>query len=222
MILVLSDIHVGRRGAHWREALHLMRDPKWEKIIICGDFFDLWYRPTVVLTLVLLFLSQDLAKKIVYVVGNHDEDIDDLLPTGELFQEVTTCYKMEIDGKRFIFVHGHETDFFNSRIPWFGHWLTWLQSIVHRVFKVDTHSLASNLIERLRIRQQRKKLMDRYFHSADVLISGHTHAPGYWSKTIWDEPREPHFLHHFNAGDWVRNKTYLTIDDRGTVLSGRL
>ena len=95
-ILVLSDIHVGRKGAYWRNALKLMSSHDWKKIIITGDFIDMWYSPTAIFALLLSTLFRRIGNKIIYVTGNHDKEIKELLFSNEQFKYVARSYVIRI------------------------------------------------------------------------------------------------------------------------------
>lgn len=215
--LVLSDIHVGRKGANWKAALKLMRSYRWKQIIVCGDFFDLWYRPTALFALLVSTFFEQVGKKITYVVGNHDNEITDLLFTSAPFWLVTNRHFQVFGQKPFIFVHGHEVDRFNNQISWFGHILTKIQAWIHRIFRVDTHGITSGLIFRVMERKQRKALVEKYRARSRALVFGHTHRPmGELLEEKSTEGRKRTF-ETFNTGDWVKNNTFLIIDEEGVV-----
>lgn len=204
-ILVLSDIHIGRKGAYWRNALKLMSSHNWKTIIIAGDFIDIWYTPTAIFALLLSTLFRKIGDKIIYVTGNHDKEIKELLFSNEPFKYVASYYSLKIGEKNFNFVHGHEVDKFNNEISWFGEFLTKMQALIHKIFKVDSHGLTSGFIFKKREEKQRKELIEKYCKNKNsVLVFGHTHQP-FGSDNC------------YNTGDWVKNRTFLTIDEEGKV-----
>lgn len=216
-ILVLSDLHIGRKYANWKLALKLMSHYNWKRIIIAGDAFDIWYRPMAIFAMLMSTIFSKIGKKIVYVVGNHDEEIYEVLLNNEPFMLVTNRYQLTINDKHFTFIHGHEVDKFNNQVSWIGAFLTKLQAIFHKIFKVDTHRFTSGFIHRLMEKKQRNKLIEKYSTRTDVLVYGHTHKPLEEKVPVGNRTFEI-----YNTGDWVRNNTFLVIEDDGNVLRHKI
>ncbi len=127
-VIVVSDLHIGDGGprdnfaADGKECqfslfLDYVQQQEAE-LIILGDLFEFW-QSNIGRTLVRrLGLLDRLARmQAVYVVGNHDADLEDLIGTGLLahpfFERMSGPFSRQIGGRTFRFMHGHEVDPFN-------------------------------------------------------------------------------------------------------------
>lgn len=139
-IFVISDLHLGDGGARDNfepggraRQLHQFLDhvgSEGGELVILGDLFELWQmnmgrifahrRP---------LLDHFARLPLVYVPGNHDVDLlhfigSDLL-RHPFFARMRPPFERQLGGRRFRFVHGHETDpFNNSDDPGFGQMLS--------------------------------------------------------------------------------------------------
>jgi UDP-2,3-diacylglucosamine pyrophosphatase LpxH len=139
MIVVVSDVHlgsdVGRKckgtgracedldldplfqafvGYISKEYLHTKED----RLILLGDIFDFWRRDAAVV----LIENQEAISKmkeiasrclINYVVGNHDYSIREMWRVAgrkNLFGTMDKRLHLDIDGKAFTFIHGHQLE----------------------------------------------------------------------------------------------------------------
>ena len=184
-----------------------MSDPKWDEIIICGDWIDLWYRTEAIMAFFSILFFTDIRKKLIYVTGNHDEDSLDLL-SGEWNKELKVVKEYYIETKKgtIVFVHGHQADIWNSKYRWIGKFLTKVHAWFFKIFGWDIqHSLRGKL-GRFYLERYRKRLAKIYIDRADILISGHTHHPGEFLISVGER-----VLKHWNAGDWIKNNTFAQV-----------
>ena len=128
-IFVISDLHIGDGGArdnfpvNGREKelasfLDHVADQQGE-LIVLGDLFEFWQMNLSKIVMKHLPLLDRLAAmKAIYVVGNHDADLDGFVGTGflshPLFRRMTGPFERRIGDKRFKFMHGHEVDPVNA------------------------------------------------------------------------------------------------------------
>jgi UDP-2,3-diacylglucosamine pyrophosphatase LpxH len=124
-IFVISDLHMGDGGPRdnfshdqKEEPLHRFLDHVGEQngeLVLLGDLFELWKANLGrVLVKRRKWLDRFRELEAVYVIGNHDAQLEaligsDLLSHG-FFSRMTGPFNRTIGGKKFRFLHGHETD----------------------------------------------------------------------------------------------------------------
>jgi len=207
MILVVSDLHIGRnRHEGWKRAFALMEGREWSKIFVLGDLFDLWQRPEVTMVDSTLATLSRLDANVVYTVGNHDEEVVKEINHWDHKIEVCPHHTEEIAGLRFRFLHGHSVDRFYTCHRTLSRVITRFEAVVYSLFGWDIQEaarrLAGKVIARARMGLHRRLVRANW--DVDVLLAGHTHLPG--MSTI-----EGVLL--VNAGDWVHHQTYVTIEE---------
>jgi len=127
-IIVVSDLHIGDGGPRDNFAadgkenqFSLFLDyvqQQQAELFILGDLFEFW-QSNIGRTLVrrMPLLDRLARMQAVYVVGNHDADLEDLIGTGFLahpfFERMSRPFTRQIGGRTFCFMHGHEVDPFN-------------------------------------------------------------------------------------------------------------
>jgi UDP-2,3-diacylglucosamine pyrophosphatase LpxH len=124
-IFVMSDLHMGDGGARDNFAvgdrerqLSLFLDyvtQEQGELIVLGDLFEFWQMNlSRIVTRHRLLVDRLAEMNAIYVLGNHDADLDGFVGTGfmphPLFQRMCGPFERQIGGKRFKFMHGHEVD----------------------------------------------------------------------------------------------------------------
>lgn len=116
MILVISDLHLGYEESN-TEAFSNFLDgysSKIDDLVLLGDFFDFWRKNNAEIVLETETILEKLlnleAKKIHYIVGNHDYYMLKLAESyGDNFPfEVKKNLRLEDNGKKLYFTHGYE------------------------------------------------------------------------------------------------------------------
>ena len=127
-IFVVSDLHLGDGGP--RD--NFSADDKARKfglfldyvescggeLFVLGDLFEFWQaNVSRVLVYQMPLIDRLAGMNAVYVVGNHDADLEHLIGTNLLahpfFRRMCGPFERIIAGKRYKFMHGHELDPFN-------------------------------------------------------------------------------------------------------------
>jgi len=125
LILVVSDIHLGYENCNKKDFIDFLDSIKsieLDHLVLLGDLFDFWRHNEAEIIIdnddVLEKLDNLNAKKIHYVVGNHDyymlrlnERYDNKYPF-----EISKFLRLEDGGKKFYFIHGYEFEVFCSEI----------------------------------------------------------------------------------------------------------
>jgi len=219
--LILSDLHLGADMSRAREALRVLRETSYRRLILLGDIFaDLNFGRLKKEHWKFLGFIRKLSNpkrqvEVVWVEGNHDLGLAEImshLVGVEVYQE----YQWDYRGIRHVAVHGHQFDRFvvkNVRLNyWFGT-LLYLQ-----LQKLDSkNKVLTRFLDRLGTRWQRlsEKVADGALsHAARVgatrIFCGHTHAA---------LCRQRDGCEYYNSGAWIDEKlTYITVGDDGVQI----
>jgi UDP-2,3-diacylglucosamine pyrophosphatase LpxH len=218
--LILSDLHLGAEMSRAREATRLLKQTRFQRLILLGDIFaDLNFARLTKDHWKFLGYIRKLSNpkrniEVVWVEGNHDHGLTDIM-SHLVGIRVYQQYAWEYDGLRHIAIHGHQFDGFQvSRIR-----LSRLGTSVYlQLQKLDLKGKPiARLIDRLNTRWLRMSpkvaagaLAHARHHGADRIFCGHTH------EAIHEEQDG---IHYYNAGGWVDTRlTYLTIDEQGVKI----
>lgn len=218
MILVASDIHVGLESSRHDAFASLFADTinSYDAVILLGDIIQGNY-PGIAEDGKEFFAVLAKAKRIIYVLGNHDDDGQKELPFDEWVSYAKTIFPIQteyvrdcaitVGGKGFRFVHGHQycakdTAFTVGVSRMFKS----VQSLLGRrcapIFEtVDKLERSlSGAVEKVRAGAASE-------HFPGTVICGHTHKAESSSGYV-------------NVGQWIYDTvTWVEIDDNGNVHS---
>ena len=114
----VSDVHLGTRACRVQLLLDFLRQTRCETLYLVGDIIDLeslresffWPTTHTEVLRVLLKKSQE-GTRVVYIPGNHDDDMRALIGTRIGNVEVLgRCIHTTAAGKRLLVLHGDEFD----------------------------------------------------------------------------------------------------------------
>jgi UDP-2,3-diacylglucosamine pyrophosphatase LpxH len=218
--LILSDLHLGAETSRAREATRVLKENRFERLILLGDIFaDLNFARLTKEHWKFLGYIRKLSNpkrniEVVWVEGNHDHGLTDIMShlVGiRVYQHYTWDYR----GLRHIAIHGHQFDGFQVdriRLSQFG------TSLYLLLQKLDFKSKPiARMIDRLNTRWLRMSpkvaagaLNYARHQGADRIFCGHTHEALHQEKDG---------IQYYNAGGWVDSRlTYLTIDEQGVEI----
>jgi len=214
--LILSDLHLGAEMSHAREATRVLKENRFERLILLGDIFaDLNFARLTKDHWKFLGYIRKLSNpkrhiEVVWVEGNHDHGLANIM-SHLVGVRVYENYTWEYSGLRHIAIHGHQFDGFQVnrvRLSRVG------TSLYLQLQKLDFKSKPiARLVDRLNtrwLRMSRKALNYARHHGADRIFCGHTHEATHVEKDGID---------YYNSGGWVDSKlTYLTIDEQGVQI----
>lgn len=124
-IFVISDLHMGDGGPRDNFAVDNKEEELGDfldyvqssdgRLIVLGDLFDFWQANVGrVLTKRRPIIDRLAEMDAVYVVGNHDADLEGLIDGDMLshpfFSNMTRAFTQTIGGREFKFMHGHEVE----------------------------------------------------------------------------------------------------------------
>jgi UDP-2,3-diacylglucosamine pyrophosphatase LpxH len=218
--LILSDLHLGADTSHAREATRLLKETRFQRLILLGDIFaDLNFARLTKDHWKFLGCIRKLSNpkrnvEIVWVEGNHDHGLANIM-SHLVGVRVYQRYIWNYRGLRHIAIHGHQFDGFQVNRLTLSRLGT---SLYLQLQKLDFKSKPiARLIDRLNTRWLRMSpkvssgaLTYARHHRADRIFCGHTHEAIHVAQDG---------IHYYNSGGWVDSRlTYLTIDEHGAQI----
>jgi UDP-2,3-diacylglucosamine pyrophosphatase LpxH len=219
--LILSDLHLGADMSRAREALRVLQENRYRRLILLGDIFaDLNFGRLKKEHWKFLGFIRKLSNpkrnvEVVWVEGNHDHGLAEImshLVGVRVYQE----YQWEYQGLRHTAVHGHQFDGFvvsNVRVSYLIGTLLYLQ-----LQKWDSkNKTLTRFLDRLNTRWLRlsSKVADgalahaRHRQAARIFC-GHTHAAMHKHERGTD---------YFNCGSWIdAHPTHITVGEEGVQI----
>ena len=228
----LSDVHLGSRDCRVNLLLDFLRQLECDVLYLVGDIVDLeslrssFYWPashTEVMRL-LLKKSQE-GTRVVYIPGNHDDELRALtgMSLGNIEVSRETIHTTH-SGRRLLVMHGDEFDavvrgkslgvllggFACRSLLVLNRFVHWLHDLVGRPY----WSLAQHVKSRF---PGAKRYIERFQHATlvaarearvDGVVCGHIHKP---------DIVEIEGLLYCNDGDWVESCTALVEDQTGAL-----
>ncbi len=218
--LILSDLHLGAETSRAREATRLLRDMRFERLILLGDIFaDLNFARLTKEHWKFLGYIRKLSNpkrkiEVVWVEGNHDHGLTDVM-SHLVGVRVFEHYEWRYRGLLHCAIHGHQFDGFQvNRIR-----LSRLGTSLYLLLqKLDSKNKpVARLIDRLNTRWLRMSakvaagaIAYAKHHVADRIFCGHTHEALHIRQDGVD---------YYNSGGWVDSRlTYLTVDEQGVQI----
>ncbi len=219
--LILSDLHLGADMSRAREALHVLQDNQYRRLILLGDIFaDLNFGRLKKEHWKFLGYIRKLSNpkrnvEVIWVEGNHDHGLTEImshLVGVRVYQE----YQWEYQGLRHIAVHGHQFDGFvvrNFHVHYLIGTLLYLQ-----MQKWDSkNKTVTRFLDRLGTRWQRLSekvargaLAHARHHQAPRIFCGHTHAAMH---------KRENGIDYYNCGAWIdEHPTYITVGEDGVQI----
>ncbi len=229
-IVFIADSHLKGLGDPNQEALSIFLDGLFgiDKLIILGDFFDLWiglndvvyqqYKPV----LKKLFALSESGVELIYIEGNHDFHM------GPYFTETLkakvypeSCGLM-LDGKRIYMAHGDTINmtagyailramlrgpilkFFRAIIPPPMAWN------IGKAMSKGSRSYGKGNEETAIITEKAHKIFAKKIlaDGFDGVILGHSHAAGVHKNMLEGSPG-----FYANPGGWMNDHTFLVYED---------
>lgn len=233
--IFLSDLHLGFRGAQAKQLLSFLKSVECDILYLVGDIFDLWAMKnkiwwdvncSEVLRRILKMVKS--GTKIVYLPGNHDDQIRNFIPftLGPEIEFVDTTIHITSSGLRFAILHGDQYDVVVGHMKWLavlGHHLYDLLLMCNGTLhfirtKLGYHqywSLAAYLKSKAKKAVSFVKDFEKavLIHAAENdcngVICGHIHTPKIYTT---DEG-----LVYANCGDWIESLTALVENGEGNL-----
>ena len=153
--LILSDLHLGAETSHAREATRVLKEHRFERLILLGDIFaDLNFARLTKDHWKFLGYIRKLSNpkrkiEVVWVEGNHDHGLTTSCRTWSA-SACTRITRWDYRGLRHVAIHGHQFDGFQVNRVRLSQWGT---SLYLQLQKLDFKSKPiARLIDRLNTR----------------------------------------------------------------------
>lgn len=221
--IVLSDIHLGTSTAKAKEVVHFLKHHQCETLILNGDIIDGWQlrksgawkkQHTKFFRLILKRAAK--GTNIIYIRGNHDDFLDEVLPFSLGNFSIRRDYLLESAGRRYYVVHGDIFDTVTTKLKWIAKlgdvsytFLLWLNKHYnHWREKRGMPYYSLSQVIKAKVKGAVSFISDFETQLAavaktrrcDGVICGHIHTPA--DKMIGS-------VHYLNSGDWVESLTAL-------------
>lgn len=206
--VIISDVHIGSKSYKGEELSAFLRRAEYDQLILAGDIIDFIKIPTFTKNFIDIMEAIDFTKEIIYVVGNHETTLRNLIGNNLYNIKFVEMYEFEEGGRRFRVEHG---DRYDKGIVHFD-FLMKLISIIHdwidRRFDTD---LATWLVNRRLRKRKLRRIWDilKWNDDTDVIIMGHSHHP---EAIIWVDNKQV-IKTYVNCGDWVSHQSWVSIED---------
>jgi UDP-2,3-diacylglucosamine pyrophosphatase LpxH len=230
--LFISDVHLGSVNSQASKLLDVFKKYEFEKLIIVGDFIDMtslkrkffWTQDHSTVIQKVLRLSRK-EVEVVYIIGNHDFYIRDLIEEGPIsIGEILMCdeYIYEtLKGERIFITHGDCFDGFIRLHPFLyvlgdkayslSMFINKYYNKIRKIFGFQYWSLSAYLKTRvknaIKFISEYKNMSDTKLKEVkcDSILIGHTHTP------------EIELGKYYNTGDWVESCSYIIEDLDGNI-----
>ena len=222
--VVVSDLHLGIKSSKAKEVVRFLKAHPAETIILNGDIIDGWQlkksgewkkKHSRFFKLILKFIS-DKNIKIVYLRGNHDDFLDEIMPFTLGNFSIQREFYLQSGGKKYYVIHGDIFDTITTKMTWLAKigdvgytFLLWLNRHYnhYRVKKGLPYYSISQMIKN-KVKKAVNFITDFEEQLSDIaknkgcdgIITGHIHQPA--NKMIDG-------IHYLNSGDWVESMTGL-------------
>lgn len=203
---------------------------KYDRLILAGDIFDLWFDWKYCLVkqyfplLKCLADIRERACEIVYISGNHDFWFGDFFPDYLGVELVADNYTLNVDAKKILVTHGDLYTVNDMRYKLFRSiirlpMLKNIFALLHPDFAMRLGSQMSRTsrkrISPMWLRKQKTAGLEKYAavqiqRGYDIVVMGHSHEP---------RLKEMNGGHYGNCGDWLKNRSYIKIIDGKIELS---
>lgn len=220
---MLSDLHLGTGTSRAKEVTQFLKAHKCDRLILNGDIIDGWQlrrsgawkkKHTKFFKLVLRRAAK--GTEIIYIRGNHDDFLDEVIPFSLGNFSIRRDYVLESGQKRYYVIHGDLFDTVTTKLKWIAKlgdisytFLLWLNRHYNnwRAKRgLPYYSLSQQI--KAGVKQAVSFIDDFEKQLASVaktrkchgVICGHIHTPA--DRMIGD-------IHYLNSGDWVESLTAL-------------
>lgn len=229
--IVISDVHLGTKGAKAKEVARFLKQFTCENLILNGDIIDGWQlkksgswkrKHTRFFNRMLKMIERD-NTKVFYLRGNHDDFLDQILPLQIGNVSILKDMTYESNGKKYFITHGDVFDSITTNLRWIAYlgdigytFLLWLNRMVNhhrRKRGLPYFSLSQYIKVKVKsavsyIDKYEEELAKMAKHKGcDGIICGHIHQP---------EDRMIGGIRYLNSGDWVETMSALVEHHDGT------
>ena len=215
--LILSDLHLGSEISRAEDAVRMLRQNRFRRLILLGDIFsDLNFRRLTkehwkFLSYIRKLSNPKRGVEVVWVEGNHDQGLSAVM-SHLVGVKVYEEYSWQFEGRRHLAIHGHQFDRFVVNNLLLSHVNSFLHIQLQKL--ALTGKCFSRFLDRLNTRWLRLStqvadgaIAHAGLRSAQRVFCGHTHAALY---------RQRDGIDYYNTGGWTDAiPTYVSVGVQG-------
>lgn len=224
-VTIISDLHLGMNNSNPKNILNFLNTLETEMLILNGDIIDIdamkrghkWKNKHNKVIIKLLEMSKKI--KIIYIRGNHDDEIKNLFNLKISNIEFADEFYINTEAKRYLVLHGDKLENPGSSLTLFykvGSVLYDILLVVNKLYNKirlkfnlpykSISKMTKNSVKRIMsfiFDFETKAVELAKIRNCDGVICGHIHTP--IIKTISN-------IDYMNSGDWVENQSALVLD----------
>lgn len=231
--IVLSDIHLGTSYSKVKEVSNFLSNVDCDRLILNGDIIDgwclqksgvkKWKSEHTRFFKIIMNMMEKHGTEVIYVRGNHDDFLDNLVPMRLANILIVKDYLLESNGKCYFVTHGDVFDKVTTRMKWMAKlgdigytMLLWMNSLYNRYrtrrgksYYSFSQAVKQKVKSAVSYISDFEKVLVSFARSrqCDGVICGHIHHP---------ENRMIDGIHYLNSGDWVESLSALAEDQKGS------
>jgi UDP-2,3-diacylglucosamine pyrophosphatase LpxH len=228
--IILSDIHLGIRNSRVKEVVEFLQAHTCETLILNGDIIDGWQlrksgewkkKHTHFFRILMKYLHK-YQTKIIYLRGNHDDFLDEILPFSFGSFLIKRTHILQSGSKKYYVVHGDIFDTVTTKLKWLARlgdtgytFLLWVnRHYNHYRAKKGLPYYSLSQVVKAKVKSAVSFISDyeeqlsevARANGCDGIICGHIHQAA--DKQIND-------IHYLNSGDWVETMSALVESEQG-------
>ena len=228
--IILSDIHLGIRNSRVKEVVEFLQAHTCETLILNGDIIDGWQlrksgewkkKHTHFFRILMKYLHK-YQTKIIYLRGNHDDFLDEILPFSFGSFLIKRTHILQSGSKKYYVVHGDIFDTVTTKLKWLARlgdtgytFLLWVnRHYNHYRAKKGLPYYSLSQVVKAKVKSAVSFISDyeeqlsevARANGCDGIICGHIHQAA--DKQIND-------IHYLNSGDWVETMSAIVESEKG-------
>ncbi len=230
--VVLSDIHLGTSFSKTMEVAEFLKSIDCNRLILNGDIIDGWHlqknshkawkKKHTLFFRVIMKMMENFGTEVIYVRGNHDDFLDNLIPINFYNFQIVKDFVIESNGKKYYITHGDIFDNVTSNMKWLSKLgdvgytaLLHINKYYNRYRSLrgkPYYSFAQSIKQKVKsavsyISDFEESLVQlAKTKHCDGIICGHIHRP---------ENKYYGNIHYLNSGDWIDSLSALAEDEKG-------
>ncbi len=228
--IVISDVHLGTSGSKAKELSNFLKQFSCDKLILNGDIIDgwqlkkygSWKRKHTRFFKTVLKMIEDHDTKVIYLRGNHDDFLDQVLPLKVGNFSIQRDYVLKWKDQKYYVTHGDVFDSITTKLKWVAKlgdlgytFLLWFNKIYNQYRTrrgLPYYSLSQVIKQKVKsavsyVSDFEVQLAElAKIKECDGIICGHIHQPTI--KSLGG-------IAYLNSGDWVESLSALVQDEHG-------
>jgi UDP-2,3-diacylglucosamine pyrophosphatase LpxH len=228
--IILSDLHLGISNSRVKEVVDFLQSHTCDTLILNGDIIDGWQlrksgewkkKHTRFFRILMKYLYK-YNTKIIYLRGNHDDFLDEILPFSFGRFVIKRTHILQSGNKKYYVVHGDIFDTVTTKLKWLAKlgdtgytFLLWVnRHYNHYRAKKGLPYYSLSQVVKAKVKSAVSFISDyeeqlsevARVNGCDGIICGHIHQAA---------NKEINGIHYLNSGDWVETMSALTESEAG-------